>query len=99
MAQFDVCRIRGSNRLVVDCQSDTIGVFDTRFVAPLVPPGAITRSVHRLLPVFRVDGVDLVMATHLAGAVPRQELEPATASLAEDALRIQAAIDMLITGI
>ena len=87
MAQFDVHKLPGKGGLVVNCQSDLLSDYETRFVIPLiaVETGAIPAS--RLL------------YTQYAAAVKRTALGPTIASLDADHLEIKAALDMLISGI
>jgi toxin CcdB len=98
MAKFDVHVTRDTGALVVDCQSDLIDYFDTRFVVPLVPPKDSSGVIPRLTPTFSIDGEKMVMATQFAGSVPKQVLGPAVASLAAHDFAISAALDMLISG-
>lgn len=98
MAKFDVHVTQDTGVLVVDCQSDLIDYFDTRFVVPLVPLQDSGRVVPRLTPIFSVNGEEKVMASQFAGAVPKQVLGPAIASLATHDFEIGAALDMLISG-
>ncbi len=98
MARFDIYRLRDGGALVVDCQSDLIDYFDTRLVVPLVPPDTQKVPIARLMPSFSIDGEILVMATHLAAAVPKTVLGPAVTSLAAHDLEISAAFAMLLSG-
>ena len=99
MAKFDVHRMRDSDAYVIDCQSDLIDQFTTRLVVPLIPREEITRPFPRLMPVFTVESREMIMATHLAAAVPKRELGPAILSLAGHDMQIGAALDLLITGV
>ena len=98
MAKFDVRLARDTGVLVVDCQSDLIDQFDTRFVVPLVALADAGDLVPRLMPTFQVNGETRVLATQFAGAVPKQVLGPPLASLAAHDFEIGAALDMLISG-
>lgn len=98
MAQFDVHVTQDTGVLVVDCQSDLIEYFDTRFVVPLVSSEEAGRMIPRLTPTFLIDGEKKMMATQFAGTVPKRVLGPAIASLAAHDFEIGAALDMLISG-
>ena len=98
MAQYDVHALRRSGRYVLDCQSDLVDEFETRFVVPLLPMGETPRPLPRLAPVFTVDGRDLLMATQYAAAIPKRELGPRVASLAERHFEIDRALEMLLHG-
>ncbi|MEI9852986.1 MAG: CcdB family protein [Sphingomonas sp.] len=54
------------------------------------------RGLH---PIFRLEGVDLVLATQLMATLPRRELGRPIASLAHERYTIVAALDMLIAGV
>ncbi len=96
MAQFDVHRFRGG--YLLDCQSDIFDRFDTRFVVPLMPTAEVPRNFPRLMPIFDLDGRSFLMATQLASAIAAKDLGKAHMSLADHRYRIQAALDMLISG-
>jgi toxin CcdB len=100
MAHLDVHRRRapGSGWLL-DCQADALAHFNTRMVVPLMPSGRVPQTLPRLHPTFTIDGEVLVMATHLASAVPLRELGPRVMSLADQRDAIIGALDVLITGI
>lgn len=98
MARFDVFRSRSGEQLLLDCQSDMLDYFQTRFVVPLVEEGVATRTA-RLHPTFTVNGQKLIMATQLASAVDRRELGVQIANLSDHHDQFVAALDMLITGV
>lgn len=98
MAKFDVYRLKGATTLVVDCQADLLEDLATRLVAPLLPETDAPHPLARLNPRFTVGGRNLIMATHLASAVPVRELDVRVASLVHEQDAISAAIDMLICG-
>jgi len=98
MAQFDVYASRSGEELLLDCQSDLLDHFDTRFVVPLVP-AQTAQKLTRLHPVFEIDGERHIMATQLASAVDSKELGSHVASLAHRRYEILNAVDMLVTGV
>jgi toxin CcdB len=98
MPQFDVHRSRDGGELLLDCQSDLLGHFETRFVVPLVP-AQTAQKLSRLHPVFEIEGQNHIMATQLASAVDTRELGIRVASLADRRYDILNAIDMLLTGV
>jgi toxin CcdB len=95
MARHDV--YRGAGTYLLDCQSDYLSSLDTRFVVPLLPEGEVPK-VHRLNPVFSVEGERVVMATQLGSSVPARQLRDPVASLADQHDVIVDAFDILITG-
>ena len=97
MPQFDVHRSRDGNELLLDCQSDLLGHFDTRFVIPLVP-AQTAQKLSRLHPVFEIEGERHIMATQLASAIDCKELGGRITSLADKRYEILNAVDMLLTG-
>ena len=98
MPQFDVYESRNGSELLLDCQSDLLGHFDTRFVVPLVPTQT-AQKLSRLHPLFEIDGQRHIMATQLASAVDAKELGSRVASLADRRYDILNAMDMLLTGV
>jgi toxin CcdB len=95
MARHDV--YRGPGAYLLDCQSDYLSGLDTRFVIPLLPEGEVPR-VHRLNPVFSVEGERVVMGTQLGSSVPARQLRDPIASLADHHDMIMNAFDVLLTG-
>ncbi|WP_439569436.1 CcdB family protein [Sphingopyxis sp.] len=98
MPQFDVHRSRDDDNLLLDCQSDLLDHFDTRFVIPLVPTQT-AQTLSRLHPVFEIDGRRHIMATQLASAVDANELGLRVTSLADQRYEILNALDVLLTGV
>ncbi len=96
MAQFDVFRLPDGS-MALDCQSDEIDAYETRFVVPLIVPEAGTVTIARLHPRFKVEGADVVMVTHFAATIPRRALMTRIGSLAHERLRIISAI-VALTG-
>ena len=97
MARFDVY-LTGSGDYLLDVQTDLIPPLGTRVVVPLMPVGAVPHAVGRLHPIFEVEGTQLVMATHLMGAVPQRELGRRIGRLWDRYDDITAAIDMIFLG-
>lgn len=95
MARHDV--YRGPGAYLLDCQSDYLSGLDTRFVVPLLPEGEVPQ-VHRLNPVFNVEGERVVMATQLGSSVPARHLGNPVTSLANQHDVIMNAFDVLLTG-
>ena len=99
MAQFDVHELN-SGGLVLDCQSDAVsGIVATRFVVPLFQPDAVPRLMKNLHPILKSPDGDLLMATHLATAVPVKDLSRPIASMQAQRYTITNALDFLITGV
>lgn len=97
MPQFDVYRMLDST-LVVDVQSDFIGVTGTRLVIPMIPPDGDAGPSDRLNPEFSFAKQTYVLATHLAGAVSTTALGPSLGSMVRHEYAIKSALDMLISG-
>jgi len=98
VAKFDVYRLLGQTTLVIDCQADLLEDLATRLVAPLLPEADVPRPMARLNPRLIVGERKLVMATHLASAVPTRELGERVTSLLNEQDAITNALDMLICG-
>lgn len=94
MARFDVFRLTTGD-IAIDCQSDLLDHLSTRFTVPLVPPDQIPAAVPGLHPSFEIDGETMVMATHLAGAIPVRAMREKLASLGDREYIVQRAIDTL----
>jgi toxin CcdB len=100
LAQFDVYPSPDTpGEYWLDCQSDLIEDFDSRLVVPLVTFGEQRRPTPRLHPVFEIDGMLRVMATHQASAVSKRLLDRRLMSLAEHRDQVIAAFDVLLTGV
>lgn len=95
MARHDV--YRGAGAYLLDCQSDYLGGLDTRFVVPLLPEGKVPK-VHRLNPVFSIEGERVVMATQLGSSVQTRQLRDPITSLADQHDVIMNTFDVLLTG-
>ena len=98
MAQFDYFRMTTGEGYWVDCQTETMAHFETRFVVPLLPlPLAPIPAAH-LNPVIDVAGEAHSLVTQFAGAIPACELRTSVGSLGADRYRITSALDFLMTG-
>jgi toxin CcdB len=98
MSQYDVHRLR-SGELVLDCQANFLEMMGTRLVIPLVDPEDVPDALPRLHPVFDVAGNTMLLATHLAAAIPTWELRARVVSLAQHDFTIGNALDFLLTGV
>lgn len=84
----------------VDCQTEWMDHFDTRFVIPLLPiekapqPSAAQLNSH-----FDIKGKRHALLTQFAGTVPAYELESTVGSLEPHRYTIIKALDFLITGV
>lgn len=95
MARHDV--YRGAGTYLLDCQSDHLTGLYTRCVVPLLPEGEVPK-IHRLDPVFQVEGERVVMATQLGSSVPARYLRDPVGSLADRHDVISNALDVLLTA-
>jgi toxin CcdB len=98
MAQFDIHPLRAGGGLIVDVQSDLIGILNTRMVVPLLPPAQAPKAARRLNPVFAVGGEPVVFVAQFITALPLAELSAASGSLFDQQDAIRAALDMLFLG-
>lgn len=97
MAQFDLFRLRGG-QLVVDLQTDLIGIEASRIVAPLREAGRYA-AFPGLTPVVEVEGEAWVVRIQELAAVPGVELHDAIGSLGEHRDALKRALDILIDGV
>ncbi len=100
MAQFDYYAIPGERGFWLDCQTEWMERYETRFVVPLVPLELAPQpSAARLNPRFEIRGQPYELLTQFAGTVPVDELGPSAGSLERDRYLILNALDFLITGV
>lgn len=97
MAQFDVFRLQ-SGMLVVDLQTDLIGIDASRIVAPLREAGRYA-AFPGLTPTVEVDGTDWIVRVPELAAVPGAELRDKVTSLASQRDALKRALDILIDGV
>lgn len=97
MAQFDLYRLRGG-QLVVDLQTDLIGIGASRVVAPLREAGRYA-AFPGLTPTVEVDGATWIVRVQELAAVPGSELLEPAGSLADHRDALKRALDILIDGI
>lgn len=95
MAQFDVHRL--GDLLVIDLQSDLIGLDESRLVAPLRDGGRY-ETLRRLTPEVEVDGRKLVAHVHDVAVVGRNELGKPLGNLRDHADALLRAVDILTRG-
>lgn len=97
MAQFDVFRLK-SGILVVDLQTDLIGIEASRIVAPL-------REAERyaafpgLTPKVEIQGTFWIVRVQELAAIPGAELRDPVTSLATERDALKRALDILIDGV
>jgi toxin CcdB len=84
--------------LLLDVQSDLLGVLETRVVVPLYR-AAETDKPSRLTPIFDIEGAVYRMITPQLAAVPRRHIGRKIGTLADQRSDIIAALDMLFTGL
>jgi toxin CcdB len=97
MAQFDLYGLR-SGMLVVDLQSDLIGIDASRIGAPLREARRYT-ALPGLTPAVSFDGTGWIMRVQELAAVPGAELRDRVGTLAADREAIKRALDILIDGV
>lgn len=97
MAQFDLYRLSGG-QLVVDLQTDLIGIDASRIVAPLREAGKYA-AFPGLTPSVEFDATTWVVRVQELAAVPGAELRNHVGSLAEHRDALKRALDILIDGV
>jgi len=97
MAQFDLFRLNGG-QVVVDLQTDLIGIDASRIVAPLRAAGRYT-ALPGLTPSVEVDGETWIVRVQELAAIPGTELRGPIGSLAAYRDVLKRALDILIDGV
>lgn len=97
MAQFDVFRLR-SGVLVVDLQTDLIGIEASRVVAPLRDAGRHA-AFPGLTPFVDLDGAPWIVRVQELAAVPGAELTARVGTLGQHRDALKRALDILIDGV
>ena len=97
MAQFDLYRLKGG-QLVVDLQTDLIGIEASRIVAPLRDAGRYT-AFPGLTPSVEVEGTAWIVRIQELAAVPGAELGAPVGSLVDHRDALKRALDILIDGV
>lgn len=96
MAQFDLYRLE-SGQLVVDLQTDLLGINASRVVAPLREQGAYA-NLPGLTPDVSFEGRSWIVRVQELAAVPRRELGEPVGSLGDHRDSLKRALDILIDG-
>jgi toxin CcdB len=100
MAQFDYYPRAHGSGYWLDCQTDLMEHYDTRFVIPLVPLDEAPDPPGRVLnPQFEIGGLRYSLLTQFAGTIPASELERRAGSLERRRYDILNALDFLLTGV
>jgi toxin CcdB len=97
MAQFDVFRLK-SGMLVVDLQTDLIGIEASRIVAPLREAGRYV-AFPGLTPKVEIEGTAWIVRMQELAAVPGADLHDVVTSLAAERDALKRALDILIDGV
>jgi toxin CcdB len=97
MAKFDPFRLKGG-QLVVDLQTDLIGIEASRIVAPLREMGRYAEFMG-LTPAVEVEGAMWIVRVQELAAVPGAELREAVGSLVDHRDAMKRALDILIDGV
>lgn len=97
MAQFELYRLK-DGLLVVDLQTDLIGIAASRIVAPLREAGRYA-AFPGLTPAVVVDGQNWIVRVQELAAVPAAELRDRVGTLAEHRDALKRALDILIDGV
>ena len=96
MAQFDVYRL-ADGMLLVDLQTDLIGLDATRIAAPLREEGVYARFPG-LTPSVEIEGRRWIVRLQELAAVPAAELRTPVGSIAELRDALKRGLDILIDG-
>ncbi len=97
MAKFDGLRL-SDDLLVVDLQTDLIGIDATRIVAPLREEGAYA-AFPGLTPAVEVGGRRWIVRVQEMAAVPGSELRDCVGNLNHARDPLKRALDILIDGV
>ncbi|MBO9402648.1 CcdB family protein [Shimia sp. R9_3] len=97
MAQFDVYQL-ADGQLVVDLQTDLIGIEASRIVAPLREAARFT-ALPDLTPEVAFEGAQWLVRVPEVQAVPQGALSGPLGSLAAHKEPLKRALDILINGI
>jgi toxin CcdB len=97
MAQFDLYRLK-DGLLVVDLQTDLIGIEASRIVAPLREVGRYA-TFPGLTPMVEVEGQNWIVRVQELAAVPAAELRTPVGSLTGHCDALKRALDILIDGV
>jgi toxin CcdB len=97
VAQFDLYRLRGG-LLVVDLQTDLIGIDASRITAPLREKGRYA-AFPGLTPTVEVEGQSWIVRVQELAAVPAAELRDRVGTLAHHRDALKRALDILIDGL
>ena len=97
MAQFDLFRLK-SGQLVVDLQTDLLGIEASRIVAPLREAGQYA-AFPGLTPIVDVAGASWIVRVQELAAVPGAELRDKVGSLTDHRDALKRALDILIDGV
>ncbi len=96
MAQFDVFRLKGG-MLVVDLQTDLIGMEASRMVAPLREAGRYA-AFPGLTPMVEIEGAVWIVRVQEMAALPGAELRDFVTSLGAQRDALKRAVDILFDG-
>jgi toxin CcdB len=97
MAQFDLFRLK-SGQLVVDLQTDLIGIEASRIVAPLRAAGRYA-AFPGLTPIVDFEGASWIVRVQELAAVPGEELRDKVGSLTDHRDTLKRALNILIDGV
>lgn len=97
MAQFDLYRLKGG-QLVVDLQTDLIGIDASRIVAPLREAGRYA-AFPGLTPMVEADGAAWIVRVQELAAVSATELNQRIGTLIQHRDALKRALDILIDGV
>jgi len=97
MAQFDLYRLK-DGLLIVDLQTDLIGIDASRIVVPLREAGRYA-TFPGLSPVVEAEGQSWIVRVQELAAVPAAELGNRVGSLAGHRDALKRALDILIEGV
>jgi toxin CcdB len=96
VAQFDVFRLKGG-MLVVDLQTDLIGMEASRMVAPLREAGRYA-AFPGLTPMVEIEGAVWIVRVQEMAALPGAELRDFVTSLGAQRDALKRAVDILFDG-
>ena len=103
MARYDVyahpdVEMRKTTPYLLDVQNSFIDSVATRVVIPMRDSKLIKKPLRDLNPVFKVDGISVILDTTSLAAYPAERLKKSVTSLASQASEVNTALDCLLGG-
>lgn len=98
MDRFNVYPNPSGKGYLISVQADSMSLFNTRIVIPLLPLNEAPKPATTLNPLFKIDGEVFSMVTQYMAAYPVKALKSAVFNANNRHEEIVAAIDLLLQG-